>query len=365
MPMSVSRISPAAFEAGLLAFLIVALLTTTARTAIRWQTKHKFYTDDAFLGLAVASFSASWAMVWYSQPTMWQQQQALAELELGGPTTIDIEQSHHCAFWTIRVRGQVFIPLSLPPSDPQCWTFEKLVVGRSYQLRGVYGCTGSCLLGLVWNMVTNMAKFVKNEAYEQMPLADLRSATCPDLQEHARIELAVGSTLDILTDFMVISVPVFLLWRIKINLRQKLYIVAMLSLSGIIILIVVIRVALTALPSGIMDGPWIAFWQIAEPSIAIIMVSINAFRHPFVSRIVSRSGGRKRQPHSSSSGVRPQGDYDPKGDYIDLPTLPPSTIGRSPAPIRHKPVVVEEIEMILPMYGARMEVIPRGNLSFR
>ncbi|MCJ1401494.1 hypothetical protein MMC11_004708 [Xylographa trunciseda] len=88
MSISVSRLSPAGFEAGLLAFLIVALLTTTARTAIRWQLKHKFYADDAFLGIAVAAFSASWAMVWYSQSAIWQQQEALAGLELGGQTAV-------------------------------------------------------------------------------------------------------------------------------------------------------------------------------------------------------------------------------------------------------------------------------------
>ena len=129
----------------------------------------------------------------------------------------------------------------------------------------------------------------------------------------------------------------------------------MLSLSGIVIVIVVIRVALTALTTGIVDQPWIIFWQIAEPGVAIIMVSINAFRHPFVSRIGSRSGGRKQQPHSSNSGVRPQGGYDPRGDYIDLPARPPSTVGRSNAPLRHKPVVVEEIEMTLPLHGSRTD----------
>ena len=153
----------------------------------------------------------------------------------------------------------------------------------------------------------------------------------------------------------MISIPIFLLWRIKINIRQKLYIVAMLSLSGIVILIVIIRVALTALTTGIVDEPWIIFWQVAEPSVAIIMVSINAFRHPFVSRIDSRSCGRKRQPHSSNSEARPKGDYDPKGDYIGLPALPSSTVGRNDAPQRHKPVVVEEIEMNLPLHGLRRE----------
>ena len=61
---------------------------TTARTAIRWQMNRKFYADDAFLGLAVASFSASWGMVWYNQSAMWQQQEALAGLDLGAPTDI-------------------------------------------------------------------------------------------------------------------------------------------------------------------------------------------------------------------------------------------------------------------------------------
>ena len=137
----------------------------------------------------------------------------------------------------------------------------------------------------------------------------------------------------------------------------------MLSLSGVVILTVIIRVALTGLPNGNVDGPWIAFWQIAEPSVAIIMVSINAFRHPFVSRINSRSSGRKRLPHSSSSGVRRQGDYDPNGDYIDLPTLPSSIVSRTNVPKSHKPVMNEEIEMMLPLHGVETGAKSCGNSS--
>ena len=76
------------------------------------------------------------------------------------------------------------------------------MVDRSHQLRGVHSCTYSGLLFLVRNMVANMAKFVKSNASKRTRLANLFSATCPDLQEHAHIELILGSTLDILTDFM-------------------------------------------------------------------------------------------------------------------------------------------------------------------
>ncbi|MCJ1379814.1 hypothetical protein MMC17_002917 [Xylographa soralifera] len=350
MSVSVSRISPAGFEAGVLAFLIVALLTSTARTAIRWQIKHKFYADDAFLGLAVASFSASWGMVWYSQSAMWQQQEALAGLGSGGPAVAGIVQTLNAPIIALSGLSVFAVKFSF------LFLFRRLI-RKSGHLKNWW-----------WTVVISCAvcTVVLMAVFSSLcgAWSPTWQTTCPDLLEHARIELIMGSTLDVLTDFMVISIPVILLWRIKINLRQKLYIVAMLSLSGIIILIVVIRVAVTALTTGIVDQPWIIFWQIAEPSVAIIMVSINAFRHPFVSRIDSRSSGRKRQPHSSNSGARPQGDYDPKGDYIDLPALPPSTVGRSDAPLRHKPVIVEEIEMILPLHGSQMEASPRRSLSF-
>ena len=84
--------------------------------------------------------------------------------------------------------------------------------------------------------------------------------------------------LDVFSDVLIISVPIALLWNVKISLRRKLELGGVLCLSLFMIAIAIVRVALAELPEGITDTTWLVFWQGIESCVAIITVSIVAFR---------------------------------------------------------------------------------------
>ena len=82
--------------------------------------------------------------------------------------------------------------------------------------------------------------------------------------------------------FIVASVPVILLWRVRIQFRQKLGLGIVLCLSLVMAIFAIIRAAGVRLPSGNVDIVWLAFWQQQECSVAVLMVSLTAFRSFFV-----------------------------------------------------------------------------------
>ena len=80
----------------------------------------------------------------------------------------------------------------------------------------------------------------------------------------------------------VISIPVVLLWNVQISIRRKLALGGILCLSICTIVISIIRLAGAGSSHGQIDTAWVLFWYDIEAAIAIIIVSVTAFRALFV-----------------------------------------------------------------------------------
>lgn len=80
----------------------------------------------------------------------------------------------------------------------------------------------------------------------------------------------------------MISIPIIILWQIRINLCQKIGLGILLCLSLVMAIIAIARMSGVTLTSGVVDIVWVAFWQQQECSVAVIMISITAFRSLFV-----------------------------------------------------------------------------------
>lgn len=111
---------------------------------------------------------------------------------------------------------------------------------------------------------------------------------------------AIASTLDITTDLLskfrwqpmidvfhsysnsinsVIIVPICLLWKVKIKRRQKILLGIFLCLSICMIIIAIVRISGARIHHTTnIDVQWQTFWNDIEGTVAVIMVSITAFR---------------------------------------------------------------------------------------
>ncbi|MCJ1310453.1 hypothetical protein MMC25_004117 [Agyrium rufum] len=149
--------------------------------------------------------------------------------------------------------------------------------------------------------------------------------------------LKATTVLDIATDVFIISIPVVLLWRVRITMRQKLALGAVLCLSVFMIIVSIVKVA-SVYTHGAreIDLPWVQFWGEAEACVAIMVASISAFRSLFLSSNDQKNRQMKQRHQrpedekhlalSSSSGALRQ---KASGGSGSLPPKVPMTILRS------------------------------------
>ena len=131
--------------------------------------------------------------------------------------------------------------------------------------------------------------------------------------------------MDVTSDILVVSLPVALLWKVRINIWQKVGLSLSLCLSLVMVFVTVVRMAGIKLAGGV-DIVWLGFWQQQECSIAVIMVSVSAFRSFFVA-----GAARKRSPKLpiASRKVILANNQSPMEDTSESQGLTASNAGRT------------------------------------
>ena len=138
--------------------------------------------------------------------------------------------------------------------------------------------------------------------------------------------------LDVTTDLMIAVIPIYLLWSVRIKFHQKLIIGIFLSLNLFMTLIAIVR--RTGLKyHGTFDTVWLFTWHHIEACVAVIMISITAFRSIYVS---SQQTSRARKqlannkpwyssPVAAIRRKRALGQEDEEF-VAGLPTIPSATL---------------------------------------
>lgn len=132
----------------------------------------------------------------------------------------------------------------------------------------------------------------------------------------------VTTIIDILTDILVVSIPVVLVWNVNITLYRKIGVCIVLCLSTVMIVFAIVQVTLATLQDGNIDTVWLFFWSENECCVAIIMVSLTAFRSLFGLESTRGSNERKRQYVLSSWNARSTKRVLGHDLYGDLPDVP-------------------------------------------
>lgn len=155
---------------------------------------------------------------------------------------------------------------------------------------------------------------------------------------------AIVISLDILTDVLIIAIPVRLLWAVRIKLSQKLRLGLSLCLGIFMIITALVKISGLRSSRGSFDVVWVMFWHHAEGCIAVLMVSFTAFRSLFVSQNLSSPRLNILPSWSSKLRLR-KARRDQDLQWTGLPSIPPATltgmrsyIGRSSG----SPMEVEE-----------------------
>ncbi|KAI9724630.1 MAG: hypothetical protein M1828_003654 [Chrysothrix sp. TS-e1954] len=160
---------------------------------------------------------------------------------------------------------------------------------------------------LFWKILVGFTSlvfcFAVCDSFIACPKTGLASLSCSQGQGVVRA-LALGSTaisLDIVTDMLILAIPISLLWKVQMKPRQKLGLAAFLCLSVFMVVVAAIRVSGFHY-KGTWDNTWIFFWQQIEACTAVSMISVTAFRSAFVAD--GSKPGRKK--YSSPKHASPR-----------------------------------------------------------
>jgi len=139
--------------------------------------------------------------------------------------------------------------------------------------------------------------------------------------------------MDVLTDFIVLSFPIAILWQIRIDILQKAGMGVWLCLSLVMVVIAIVRISGIKLAGGSVDIVWLVFWQQQESSVAVIMVSMSAFRSLFVES--GGAAGPRRHPKYPANrwtrrlvrrALGSEDRHDDLESNMDLPQIPRATL---------------------------------------
>ena len=161
---------------------------------------------------------------------------------------------------------------------------------------------------------------------------DLATCVQPGALNFAFALAITDVVLDIATDLMIVVIPIYIVWSVRIKLHQKFIVGIFLSLNLVMTLTAIIRRSGFKY-RGTFDTVWLFTWHHIEASVAVIMISITAFRSIYAS---SQRTSRARKQLANNkpwysgpvAAIRRKRALDRKDEefVVGLPTIPSATL---------------------------------------
>ncbi|KAI1165532.1 hypothetical protein F5B18DRAFT_609990 [Nemania serpens] len=273
--MSSAQIHMHAFEVALGVLTGFALLCFVARISIRLKYQKQLRLDDAFLIIAAASLIAATGILYHICYFLYLHSAALLDPEVIPYVIVDFTQ-----LLDLQKKVYPFLALS--------WT-------TTYAIKG---CFLAFMRPLVWHISRGVNwyywfivgfciiswAFVVAEPFIICPYFGVEAAQCfnSTVNNAKTVGLtALITVLDILSDLMVVSIPIIVLRNSLLSRSTKFGVAIFLCLSIFMAIVAIVRIS-GFYYKGLEDDIWEFFWQQTEGAVAVMMASITAFRTLFI-----------------------------------------------------------------------------------
>jgi hypothetical protein len=247
------RISPKVFSGAQFLALSLAICACASRTSLRVYRFKRVTVDDVFLILACLFFAASTGVIEYGKNLMYYS----TYMNLGlVEHPVENYKHYGYVFSVVDNIVTVFVWAAIFCVKLSFVLFFRQLISRvrNVQIWWWLVFVAVCCAAPV-NMFMGFyicPEFNENLIRSSCPTASIISKTYTYLW--------TSCILDIVTDLLVITIPVVLLWKVKIDLRRKIALLTVLCLSVFMIVISVVRIALidAKAPNGrsAPDTPW-------------------------------------------------------------------------------------------------------------
>ncbi|CAI6331734.1 unnamed protein product [Periconia digitata] len=272
------RISYTAFRIAVAVLLAFALTCFVCRLCIRLVTRKRLFLDDGFLIVAATCLCASTGILFkmlflsYIVPAM----SRYPDLAYTTAFQSYVNQMHHNQ---VARKAFAFLNFTAIFAVKGCYlSFFNPFVKNQGRIFTYYWVV-VVFTALAW-VVSATEGFVYKK-YEQIDpnTTDLNPTEFYNILFGYAIAIA---SVDILSDIMIISIPIFLLHKSTMPLRTRAGLILFLCLS------VVMIACSIAMVSGFVtanaDTTWRTFWQEVEACVAVMMASVTVFKSLLVSR---------------------------------------------------------------------------------
>ncbi|KAH8649751.1 hypothetical protein BGZ60DRAFT_551169 [Tricladium varicosporioides] len=278
--------------------LVVATFFVIFRAWARYRTFGRYFMDDAFVLLALILFLAS-AIIWQCTSKYMYQALYLAsglssdistnfvkETETYLRAQIGIIFLFTSGLWSIKIAFLLFFRrLGENVSGQMLHWWSVFVFTIVTYIVGIGTIQYNCLAPSFIQIVTKCSG--------------------PEAKYFEHATLATNLAMDVSTDLLILSIPIRMLWKVRIHLRQKLALAAIFCLVMITIAIAIVRFAVVSQYSQ-PEQSWLYFWNTIE---TIIIACLASFRALF----------RKQEKHIK---VQDSTDNSRKRLFGDLRDLP-------------------------------------------
>ncbi|KAF4457683.1 hypothetical protein F53441_443 [Fusarium austroafricanum] len=145
------------------------------------------------------------------------------------------------------------------------WMYKKLLVQLPFYTKLWYALVGFCALSLIGNIITLFLACSSMEAWFAVG-----KCTTPRDVKAAAVSMWFAYAVDVLTDLLIMLLPLRLIFTLQIPLSRKCSIAALFCLGWICIIASTVRVTQIGQPGGQPTVPWLALWETIEAAIIII-----------------------------------------------------------------------------------------------
>ncbi|KUI70700.1 hypothetical protein VM1G_05906 [Cytospora mali] len=281
-----------AFQVAVGVFTGLALGCFVARMAIRLTYQKQLHLDDVFLILAAACLCAATGILYHICYFLYLHSAAVL-----APQVLPEVLAHYNAL--IQLQKTVYPFLDL------IWTTTFAVKGCFLtSMRPLVWHISRPLNWYYWSIVAFCIiswAFVVADPFIICPYFGMDAIQCfiSTVDERKTLGLTVFVTvLDVLSDIMVVSIPIIVLRHSLLSRSTKFGLTIFLCLSIFMAVCAIVRMAGFHY-KGVEDDTWEFFWQHTEGAVAVMMASITAFRTLFVKQTNNIDDTTSRSPVKS------------------------------------------------------------------
>ncbi|PVH84950.1 hypothetical protein DL98DRAFT_608996 [Cadophora sp. DSE1049] len=280
------RISKQAFLYSSAVLLAICIIAAFARFWIRISIQRQFSIDDYFLALGMGCLIASASLLFYYIDDM----MFIGALITGNAHT-PIDNSGNWKQRAFRYQEILVIACSLT------WlAIISVKMSFLFLFKRLLSRMETMLVYWYFVLVFTLAISAYGFLVYILPCPyfyDERSFTCNQgTKADLTFKYAMPQmVLDVISDILILAIPIRLLWQIRVRFSQKIAISSSLCLTIVIIAVTIIRA------SGIrhgnsIDSVWETYWQVISAEVGLIMTSATAFRTFFVARSAAQQRHR-------------------------------------------------------------------------